>query len=149
MLLHFVDEFPDFMEFWLLWNKLSLPSIQVLIRALIEIVTLHLTNREHRFALDVVETSCLFVHRATETFDYIFATDMALQMVLWSMAKSPLMYGGDLRHLDDTTFNLITHPTLLKINHHSKNNIEVTKYIQPNYPPYCNIVNSKLTEGYF
>ncbi|KAF7084256.1 hypothetical protein CFC21_087923 [Triticum aestivum] len=59
-------------------------------------------------------------HRTTSlTFD-----EQTTQMGLWSMAKSPLMYGGDLRHLDDRTFNLITHPTLLKINHHSRNNME-------------------------
>ncbi|XP_073358442.1 probable alpha-galactosidase B [Aegilops tauschii subsp. strangulata] len=59
-------------------------------------------------------------HRSTNlTFD-----EQLTQMVLWSMAKSPLMYGGDLRHLNDDTFDLITHPTLLKINHHTKNNME-------------------------
>ncbi|XP_051192751.1 uncharacterized protein [Lolium perenne] len=64
-------------------------------------------------------------HRSTNlTFD-----EQRTQMLLWSMAKSPLMYGGDLRHLDDDTFNLITHPTLLKINHHSENNKEFN-YIQ-------------------
>ncbi|KAJ0989461.1 hypothetical protein J5N97_007817 [Dioscorea zingiberensis] len=46
------------------------------------------------------------------------------QMTLWSMAKSPLMFGGDLRHLDDSTFNLITNPTLLEIDHYSSNNKE-------------------------
>ncbi|KAM0916037.1 hypothetical protein ACQ4PT_010441 [Festuca glaucescens] len=64
-------------------------------------------------------------HRSTNlTFD-----EQRTQMLLWSMVKSPLMYGGDLRHLDDDTFNLITHPTLLKINHHSENNKEFN-YIQ-------------------
>lgn len=53
------------------------------------------------------------------TFD-----EQKAQMTLWSMAKSPLMYGGDLRHLDNNTLSIITHPTLLKINHYSKNNIE-------------------------
>lgn len=46
------------------------------------------------------------------------------QMALWSMAKSPLMYGGDLRHLDNNILSIITNPTLLKINHYSKNNME-------------------------
>uniref|UniRef100_A0ACD5ZJN7 Uncharacterized protein n=1 Tax=Avena sativa TaxID=4498 RepID=A0ACD5ZJN7_AVESA len=59
-------------------------------------------------------------HRSTNlTFE-----EQRTQMLLWSMAKSPLMYGGDLRHLNDDTFNLITHPTLLKINHHTKSNME-------------------------
>ncbi|KAG8051786.1 hypothetical protein GUJ93_ZPchr0001g30729 [Zizania palustris] len=46
------------------------------------------------------------------------------QMALWSMAKSPLMYGGDLIHLDNDTLSIITNPTLLKINHYSINNME-------------------------
>ena len=46
------------------------------------------------------------------------------QMTLWSMAKSPLMYGGDLRQLDDWTYGLITNPTLLSINSLSATNQE-------------------------
>ncbi|KAG6422359.1 hypothetical protein SASPL_118927 [Salvia splendens] len=46
------------------------------------------------------------------------------QMTLWSMAKSPLMFGGDMRHLDEATFSLITNPTLLEINAFSSNNLE-------------------------
>ncbi|KAI5352255.1 PREDICTED: alpha-galactosidase [Prunus dulcis] len=46
------------------------------------------------------------------------------QMTLWSMAKSPLMFGGDVRKLDDTTYGLITNPTLLEINSFSSNNKE-------------------------
>ncbi|KAG0458216.1 hypothetical protein HPP92_023373 [Vanilla planifolia] len=45
-------------------------------------------------------------------------------LTLWSMAKSPLMFGGDTRQLDDLTFNLITNPTLLEINSNSANNAE-------------------------
>ncbi|KAF8390520.1 hypothetical protein HHK36_025047 [Tetracentron sinense] len=46
------------------------------------------------------------------------------QMTLWSMARSPLMFGGDLRKLDKTTYNIITNPTLLEINAFSTNNME-------------------------
>lgn len=41
------------------------------------------------------------------------------------MAKSPLMFGGDVRKLDDITYGLITNPTVLEINHYSSNNKEV------------------------
>ncbi|XP_048132940.1 alpha-galactosidase A-like [Rhodamnia argentea] len=51
------------------------------------------------------------------------------QVTLWSIAKSPLMFGGDLRNIDDTTFGLITNPTLLEINSYSSNNVEFP-YIQ-------------------
>ena len=40
------------------------------------------------------------------------------------MAKSPLMFGGDMRQLDDITYNLITNPTVLEINAFSSNNQE-------------------------
>ncbi|KAK9113604.1 hypothetical protein Syun_020401 [Stephania yunnanensis] len=46
------------------------------------------------------------------------------QMTLWSMAKSPLMLGGDLRTLDDFTYNLVTDPVLLEINTYSRHNKE-------------------------
>ncbi|KAJ1380489.1 Ricin B-like lectin [Sesbania bispinosa] len=46
------------------------------------------------------------------------------QMTLWSMAKSPLMYGGDVRKIDPDTYDLITNPTLLEINSFSSNNME-------------------------
>ncbi|XP_057747642.1 uncharacterized protein LOC130966837 [Arachis stenosperma] len=46
------------------------------------------------------------------------------QMTLWSMAKSPLMYGGDLRKIDIVTYSLITNPILLEINSFSSSNRE-------------------------
>ncbi|KEH20754.1 alpha-galactosidase [Medicago truncatula] len=46
------------------------------------------------------------------------------QMTLWAMAKSPLMYGGDVRKIDNATYEIITNPTLLEINHFSSNNKE-------------------------
>lgn len=46
------------------------------------------------------------------------------QMTLWAMAKSPLMFGGDVRKLDETTYSLITNPTVLEINSFSSNNKE-------------------------
>ncbi|KAK9934617.1 hypothetical protein M0R45_021754 [Rubus argutus] len=56
------------------------------------------------------------------------------QMTLWSMAKSPLMFGGDVRKLDDTTTSLLTNPTLLEINSFSSNNKEF---------PYVSSTSSK------
>ncbi|KAL3685861.1 hypothetical protein R1sor_003883 [Riccia sorocarpa] len=46
------------------------------------------------------------------------------QVTLWSIAKSPLMFGGDLRHIDAWTLDLITNPTVLEINSHSTHNNE-------------------------
>ncbi|MED6122370.1 hypothetical protein PIB30_039117 [Stylosanthes scabra] len=44
------------------------------------------------------------------------------QMTLWSMAKSPLMYGGDLQKIDHATYDLITNPILVEINSFSSSN---------------------------
>lgn len=43
-------------------------------------------------------------------------------MALWCMARSPLIMGGDLRHLDDWTLSLLTHKELLAIHRHSEGN---------------------------
>lgn len=50
------------------------------------------------------------------------------QLSLWAMAKSPLMYGGDLRAIDAATLTLITNSVILDINAHSTNNHEVNAY---------------------
>nr|XP_004239141.1 uncharacterized protein LOC101245945 isoform X1 [Solanum lycopersicum] len=46
------------------------------------------------------------------------------QVTLWSMVRSPLIFGGDMRKLDASTFSLLTNPTLLEINWFSSNNME-------------------------
>ncbi|XP_074309995.1 uncharacterized protein LOC141644383 [Silene latifolia] len=59
------------------------------------------------------------------------------QMTLWAMAKSPLMFGGDMRKLDDTTYKLITNPTILEINAFSSSNKEFP-YITGSHAPIIN-----------
>ncbi|KAG5109609.1 hypothetical protein JHK82_038832 [Glycine max] len=56
-------------------------------------------------------------HRVTQD-------EQRTQMTLWCMAKSPIMYGGDLRKIDAWTLGLITNPTLLNINIFSSDNHE-------------------------
>jgi hypothetical protein len=43
-------------------------------------------------------------------------------MTLWSIARSPLIMGGDLRHLDAKTLALLTNPEVLAINQRSHGN---------------------------
>jgi alpha-galactosidase len=43
-------------------------------------------------------------------------------MTLWSIARSPLIMGGDLRHLDAPTLALLTNPEVLKVNQASTEN---------------------------
>jgi hypothetical protein len=43
-------------------------------------------------------------------------------MTLWSMARSPLIMGGDLRHLDAATLALLTNPEVIAVNQRSTDN---------------------------
>jgi hypothetical protein len=43
-------------------------------------------------------------------------------MTLWSIARSPLIMGGDLRHLDAPTLALLTNPEVLAINQDGRDN---------------------------
>ncbi|HUD30658.1 MAG TPA: glycoside hydrolase family 27 protein [Novosphingobium sp.] len=43
-------------------------------------------------------------------------------MSLWSITRSPLIMGGDLRHLDDATLALLTNPEVLAANQSSSDN---------------------------
>ncbi|XP_054821332.1 uncharacterized protein LOC129320140 isoform X2 [Prosopis cineraria] len=65
-------------------------------------------------------------------FSDLSLDEQKTQMTLWSMAKSPLMYGGDVRKLDETTYDLITNPTLLEINFFSSDNMEFPYITSPN-----------------
>jgi hypothetical protein len=43
-------------------------------------------------------------------------------MTLWSIARSPLIMGGDLRHLDAPTLALLTNREVLAVNQASRDN---------------------------
>jgi hypothetical protein len=43
-------------------------------------------------------------------------------MTLWSIARSPLIMGGDLRHLDQATLDLLTNPEVIAVNQRSSGN---------------------------
>jgi hypothetical protein len=46
-------------------------------------------------------------------------------MTLWSIIKSPLMFGGNMPENDDFTLKLITNKDALRVNQHSINNREI------------------------
>ena len=54
------------------------------------------------------------------------ADEQRTLMTLWSIARSPLIMGGDLRHLDDATLALLTNPEVVAVNQRSSSN-------QPHY----------------
>jgi len=47
-------------------------------------------------------------------------------MTLWSIARSPLIMGGDLRALDDPTLRLLTNRDVIDVNQRSRNNMPVS-----------------------
>lgn len=48
-------------------------------------------------------------------------------MTLWSIARSPLIFGGDMTRLDEKTLSLLTNPEVLKVNQESVNNRQVSR----------------------
>jgi hypothetical protein len=50
------------------------------------------------------------------------ADEQRTMMTLWSIFRSPLIFGGDLPSCDPFTLSLITNPEVLAVNQHSKNN---------------------------
>ena len=46
-------------------------------------------------------------------------------MTLWSIARSPLIFGGDLTKLDDATYALLSNPEVLAVDARSENNREL------------------------
>ncbi|MCH1931176.1 NPCBM/NEW2 domain-containing protein [Shewanella sp. A25] len=48
-------------------------------------------------------------------------------MSLWSIAKSPLIFGGDMTRMDDFTLAMLTNPEMLAVNQHSINNRQVSR----------------------
>jgi hypothetical protein len=70
----------------------------------------------------------LYVRQSTVEKLSFFINDpiqyFPLQMTLWAIARSPLMFGGDVRKLDEITYSLITNPFILEINSYSTNNME-------------------------
>jgi hypothetical protein len=48
--------------------------------------------------------------------------EQVTMMSLWSIARSPLMHGGDMTQTDDFTLSLLTNDEVLAVNQHSSNN---------------------------
>jgi alpha-galactosidase len=48
-------------------------------------------------------------------------------MTLWSIGRSPLIFGGDMTKLDALTLELLTNPEMLEVNQRSENNRQVSR----------------------
>ena len=60
-------------------------------------------------------------------------TDFKAQMTLWSIARSPLIYGADIRSpkLTADDFSLLTNPGMLMVNENSTDNRQVKARLEP------------------
>jgi hypothetical protein len=55
------------------------------------------------------------------------ADEQVTLLTLWSIARSPLIMGGDLRNLDDSTWALLTNDEVLQVNQASRGNREILR----------------------
>lgn len=54
--------------------------------------------------------------------------EQVTMMTLWSIARSPLMMGGDMTKLDSFTLSLLTNDAVLAVNQHSENNRQLFRH---------------------
>jgi hypothetical protein len=54
--------------------------------------------------------------------------EQTLCMTLWCIARSPLIFGGDLTRLDTFTRELLTNPEVLAVNQHSAHNRQLSRH---------------------
>jgi hypothetical protein len=54
-------------------------------------------------------------------------SEQVLCMTRWSIARSPLIFGGDMTRLDDFTLGLLTNPEVLAVNQASTNNRQISR----------------------
>ena len=54
-------------------------------------------------------------------------SEQVLCMTLWSIARSPLIFGGDMTRMDDFTLGLLTNPEVLAVNQASTNNRQISR----------------------
>jgi len=53
--------------------------------------------------------------------------EQATLVSLWSIARSPLIFGGDMTRLDDVTIRFLTNPEVLQVNQRSINNRQISR----------------------
>ena len=58
---------------------------------------------------------------------YLTAAQQRTETALWAMARSPIFFGGDLRHITNDTLALLTNPIVLELVDASVNNSELSR----------------------
>jgi hypothetical protein len=61
-------------------------------------------------------------HVGSDRMSNLTHDEQTTMMSLWSITRSPLMFGGDLPSNDSFTLSLLTNPEVLAVNQHSSNN---------------------------
>jgi alpha-galactosidase len=59
---------------------------------------------------------------ATGRATYFTQNEQYTMMTLWSIARSPLIHGGDMTQMDSFTLSLLTNDEVIEVNQHSKSN---------------------------
>jgi hypothetical protein len=62
------------------------------------------------------------IGNATPPYTRFTPDEQVTMMTLWSIARSPLIMGGDLTKLDDSTLSLMTNAEVIAVDQHSSNN---------------------------
>ena len=65
--------------------------------------------------------------RGGERMSNLTQNEQLTLMTLWSISRSPLMFGGDLPSNDTFTLSLLTNPEVLEVNQHSSNNRQISR----------------------
>lgn len=55
------------------------------------------------------------------------ANEQQTLMSLWCIARSPLIFGGDMTRLDEATLAVLKNPEVLSVNQHSSNNRQISR----------------------
>ncbi len=96
-------------DFWDTW-----PAAARAVRSAQELESL-CTPPEHWPDADMLPLGVLELGRRKTRFT---AEEQMTLLTLWSIARSPLIMGGDLRKLDDFTLSLLTNDEVLAVNQH-------------------------------
>ena len=72
-----------------------------------------------------IRSEAAYAHDQKPRYTRLSRDEQITMMTLWSIFRSPLMFGGHLPENDDWTLSLITNKDVLAVNQHSTNNRQI------------------------
>ncbi|KAI5058684.1 hypothetical protein GOP47_0026854 [Adiantum capillus-veneris] len=121
------------------------PGYRIFLNTISSFVTCLLGEFYVLYALaQSVHFACLHNTRSSR----LLLEEQRTQMTLWAMARSPLMFGGDMINIDDTTIDILTNQIALEINENSYGNMEVQiSDVMQQYTPSVNLLGCRDAAG--